>query len=703
MADEMVSPATLAIAQEARSGRWGRELVDLPLTLDGREDLRDASQEMLYSHGVMLVARQAPLRIGPTQLVVGAATLEKATHHMLPVYRGDKLAFPSTSHTTLGFDRLLKIGYSGLRRQIHDRIARGDLDARGRDLMDAMLLCLDAAAVWHRRHMDLLAERIEQSQGAQREHYEMVAANLADVPENPPRNFRQAVQALWMAFSFQRLVGNWPGIGRIDKMLGGFLRRDLADGTITLEQAREWLAHFWINGCDWVGAGRSIVPGSGDAQWYQNIVLGGVDEDGRDVTNEVTYLVLDVVEQLRINEFPIAVRIAEDSPPRLLRRVAQVQRLGGGMIAVYNDRQIVQSLVDFGYPLTEARDFANDGCWEILIPGKTNFGYWPFDTLALLQQSLGVTVPGAEPAAFATFEELYADFRTRLASQVGQMQRDLDGTIHDAPCTTVSMLIEDCIERGRGYYDGGARYTVRSPHAGGLADTGNSLLAIDKLVYRDKRFPLPQLVGILRDNWQGHEPLRQELFNGLEFYGNGGGEGDAMVRRVFDDFLAEVDKVRSRAGVLRPPGVSTFGREIEWRPQRKAVAMGKREGDILALNFSPTPGTDRKGPTAVIASHCSMGLSRLTNGTALEIKMHPSNVEGEAGLDALQSLLETFVRLGGIFMHVDVVDNAMLRDAQANPEKHQTLAVRVSGWSARFVTLDRNWQEMVINRTTQGQ
>lgn len=583
------------MAADARGGKWGRELVDAPITFDGRDDLFHASKEMLYAGGVMLIARQAPLRIEPGMNVIGSATLEKATHHMLPVYKDGKLPLASTSHTTLGFERLLEVGYAGLRRQIQDRTARGGLDERAGDLLAAMRLCLEAAGVWHRRHMELLAERIEQSQGELREHYQQVAANLADVPENPPRNFRQAVQALWFAFSFQRLVGNWPGIGRIDKMLGGFLRRDLEAGDITTDQAREWLAHFWIKGCDWVGAPRSTAPGSGDAQWYQNIVLAGVDEQGRDLTNDVTHLVLDVVEELRINEFPIAVRISEDTPAPLLRRIAQVQKLGGGMVAVYNERQIIQSLVDFGYPLGEARNFANDGCWEILIPGKTNFGYWPFDTLALLQQSLGVTKPQDPPANFATFEELYADFRSRLAAQVADMQRGLDGTLHDAPCTTVSMLIEDCIEKGRGYYDGGAKYTVRSPHAGGLADTGNSLLVIQKLVYRQKRLSLGELVTILRDNWEGHETLRREISNEREFYGNGG-QGDAMVRRVFDDFLAEVAKVKFRARVLRPPGVSTFGREIEWRPNRMAVALGRRKGDILALNFSPTPGTDRKWP-----------------------------------------------------------------------------------------------------------
>jgi formate C-acetyltransferase len=174
-----------------------------------------------------------------------------------------------------------------------------------------------------------------------------------------------------------------------------------------------------------------------------------------------------------------------------------------------------------------------------------------------------------------------------------------------------------------------------------------------------------------------------------------------MVRRVLDDFLAAAGRMRRDHGVLQPPGVSTFGREIEWRLKRGAGAAGSRSADLLATNCSPAPGTDRRGPTAVIKSHCSLGLARLTNGTALELKIHPSALRGEGGLVALTGLLRAFVRLGGVYLQVDAVDSATLRDAQLHPEKYPHLAVRVSGWSARFATLNREWQDMIINRTEQ--
>jgi len=695
-----LSARTRELARRALAGEWGRALSELPVTIAPKSGTPGLSDEARYARCVRLIAEHAPLRVLPGQFLVGAATLRMAAGHEVPVRTPDgKRAFASVSHTTLGFDHALAVGYRGLRAEIGERLARGGLPARGRDLLAAMQQCLEAAALWHRRHLELLAGLIAGSSGEEREGYERVRESLKNVPEHPPADFREAVQSLWFLFCFQRLCGNWPGIGRIDEMLGPYLRKDLESGRITLDQARELLAHFWINGCDWIGA--SDRPGSGDAQHYQNIVLAGVDRDGHEVTNEVTYLVLDVVEELRISDFPIAVRISPRTPERLLQRVAEVQRLGGGIVAVYNEDQIISSLVDCGYPLQAARGFANDGCWEILIPGQTCFSYRPFDVLGLLQQTLGVVGDGG-PAGFASFEALYGAFRARLDAALGEIDRESDQyAAGGTPATLVSLLVRDCIEKGRGYFDRGARYTVRAPHAGGLQDAANSLLAIKRLVYQEQRLTLPELVAVLRADWAGQEPLRREVRSRFDFYGNDLPEADAMVKRVFDDFLAAAGRMRRDHDVLQPPGVSTFGREIEWRALRGASAAGGRAADCLATNFSPAPGTDRRGPTAVIKSHCSLGLARLTNGTALELKMHPASVKGANGLRALVGLMRAFVRLGGIFLQVDVVDSELLRDAQQHPERYPNLAVRISGWSARFATLNRDWQDMIINRTEQ--
>ncbi|HQK95037.1 MAG TPA: pyruvate formate lyase family protein [Armatimonadota bacterium] len=685
---------THALAERALSGEHGRAMAPATFGLTQAEQA-GYSAEMRCALAIRRIAEQAPLRILPGERIVGSATLREATLHQVPV-----AGIASTSHTTPGFGRALAMGYAGLRAQVGERLSRPGLDGRGRDLLEAMRVCLDAAGIWHRRHMELLTELAARSEGTERAEYEAVRAHLARVPECPPEGFREAVQSLWFLFAFQRLCGNWPGIGRIDEMLGPYLERDLAEGRLTLDEAREILAHFWIKGCEWTGA--SDFGGSGDAQYYQNVVLAGVDAEGHEVTNAVTYLVLDIVEELHISDFPIAVRLNARSPERLLRRVAEVMRHGGGIVAVYNEDVVIEALTRFGYGLAEARTFANDGCWEVLIPGRTAFSYNPFDALALLQGALGLDGDGV--LDYPSFEALYAAFVLRLEAALEAHHEAADGfAANGHPSALLSLLVEDCIERGRGYHDRGARYTVLAPHAGGLANVCDSLLAVKRLVYDEGLVTLDELVAILRDDWEGHEALRQRVLNEFTAYGNDGDEADAMMVRVFDDYTRIAGRVRERNGVLRPAGISTFGREIAWSQPggRAASPDGHRRGAVLATNFSPSPGADREGPTAVIRSVCKMDFTRLPNGTAFELKVLPDCVGGEAGIETLVALMRTFVQLGGWFVQVDVVDSAMLRDAQRHPERYRNLSVRVSGWSARFATLNKEWQDMIIQRTQQ--
>ncbi len=684
------------MAERALGGEWGRSLVDLPLEISA-DDLMVVPAEIIYARAVKMIAENAPLRIVPGEMLVGSATLLGATCHNLPVYCQGRFAYPSTSHVTLGFDWVMKLGYSGLRKMVNERLACCDLDQNGLDLLNAMTICLDAEAIWRGRYIDLLCELASESG-----RYEEILRTLQKVPENPPTTFREAIQSLWFMFAFLRLCGNLSGIGRIDEMLGPYLAQDIAAGIITIDEARELVAHFWIKGCEWIGC---PVGESGDAQYYQNIVLGGINADGDDVTNDVTYLVLDVVEELGISDFPVAVRIGANTPDALLRRIADVQRRGGGIVSVYGEETVIAGLLRFGYRLDEARRFANDGCWEVQVPGATCFGYHPIDILALLQKTIGV-VGDRELSSYPDFESLYLAFRERLSEAVAAFHKMADDFPRNwptwSPSPLVSMFTMDCIVRGRSYYDHGARYTALAPHASGLSDTGNSLQAIKRIVYEDRLISIGELVECLRSNWEGQEPLRRRILAREEFYGNDAPEADAVTRRVLGDFVAFVESVRERNGTLRPAGASTFGREIAWRTDRGAIAAGRRAGEVLATNFSPSPGTDTHGPTSVIRSYCGMDLSRLPNGAALELKLLPEDVEGEAGLDAMVALLRGFVRLGGFYMQVDVVSNEVLRDAQENPDKYPNLAVRIAGWSARFSTLSREWQDMIINRTQQA-
>ncbi len=688
-----LSEATRAFAAESMHGKYGEEMFETPfVTIDDVADFQSLSPNDRYSVCIDKIVRECPIRLVPGEKIVGAATLGLASEHIIPVRRFGSNVMGSVSHVTLGFDRVLKIGICGIEQELN----------RYTDMPYTQYLrrIISSFRIWHARYL-----------AATEKDNPVCHELLLQVPFQPPRTFHEAVQSLWFTFAFTRLCGNWPGIGRIDEMLGPYLKHDLEAGILTLAEAREILAHLFIKGCEWI---RTDSPlGSGDAQHYQNIVLGGIDRDGNDVANEVTYLVLDIIEELGISDFPITVRLSHKTDPKLLTRVAEVVRYGGGIVAVYNEELILRALEGVGYDPIEARCFANDGCWEVQIPGNTDFIYGPFDAYSVLMKNT-IGLPD-NPRHFDSYEELWQAFVEQLRLVIEQILKERvlsrnDGpsveewhwNTQETPCEVISLFEEDCARNGRQYHRGGPRYTVFSPHIGGAPDTGNSLHAIDRLCFRDKVVSFDELMHALSVNWEGYEPLRQRAINTITYYGNDDDKADSYVVRVLDTFADLVREHTYDTPIKFIPGVSTFGRQVDWKDKRIPSPMGTRQSAILSGNDSPTPGTDMEGATAVIKSYCKADLEKQANGAALDIRLHPSAVAGENGVAALTALFRTFVDLGGYFMQIDVIDAEVLKAAREHPQEYKTLSVRVSGWNARFVTLDREWQDMIIERTSGG-
>ncbi len=661
------------------------------VSMDDIENFDNLSPIEKYDLAIRRIAETAPIRICKGEKISGAATLGiSITHNVPATYHGNYL-FGSVSHLTIDFETVLKYGIDHIRLEAEASHKKYKGTAK-EPFSLSCIRTLDSFKIWHERYLSAL-----------KNDYAPNYNNLKNVPFAPARNFYEAVQSIWFVFAFVRLCGNWPGIGRIDLLLGEYLERDLANGVLTLEEARDILAHFFIKGCEWICGGDY---GSGDAQHYQNILLGGIDENGNDVTNQVTYLVLDIIEELGISDFPTTVRINKNTDEKLLGRVAEVIRYGGGVIAVYNEDLIIDSLTQHGYSLKEARSFANDGCWEIQIPGKTFFTYAPFDSLQILQKQTLDSYSGK--VSFESFDSLYNQYVNDLQHTVKKLFSDRKtyefniGKNREwfweppTPCTVVSIFEGGCIEKGLSYLEGGPVYNVVSPHIGGLPDTVNSLYAIKKLVFDEKRLTLEELCNALYCNWEGSETLRQYALNKYEYFGNDNDEVDAIATRLVQDFANICDEIGSSTSYDTPAGISTFGRQLEWAPHRFATPYGKKAGDILSGNFSPTPGTDREGATAVIKSYGKTGLNRMVSGAALDIKLLPPVVRGESGIIAIASLIKGFVMLGGHFMQLDIADTDLLVEAQKHPEDYQNLSVRVSGWNARFVTLNKEWQDMII-------
>ena len=692
-----LSEATRKFANDSLGRKYGIDTLKKDgVSLDSIQGFDTLSHIEKYDRAIKTIAAESPIRICEGEKLSGAATLGMAICHEVPAAYNGKSICSSVSHLTVDFETVLKKGIKHIRANAENAYKK----YRGTEkeaFAISCLNCLDAFEIWHIRYVNALSEL-----PVYKANYE----NLKRVPFEPATTFYEAVQSLWFTFAFIRLCGNWPGIGRIDYLLGDYLKKDLENGVLTLDEAREILAHFFIKGCEWIN-GQYI--GSGDAQHYQNIVLGGIDENEHEVTNEVTYLVLDILEELGISDFPTTVRINKNTDEGLLRRVAEVMRYGGGILAIYNEDLIISALVKDGYDEREARKFANDGCWEVQVPGKTDFIYSPFDGLQILQKK---TLGGySEDIDFSSFDELYEQYSADLGDKIQEIcqakithtfvHQDFDKEQKWAaqrPCTVVSLFEEGCIEKGLSYYEGGPIYHVYSPHIGGFADIVNSLYAIKKLVFDEKRLSFPEFMQILHNNWEGEEALRQYILNRYVYYGNDNDEVDEIASRLLSDFADICTSFNGKCKYNFPAGVSTFGRQLQWSPQRLASPHGRKQGEVLAANCSPTPNTDKEGATAIIRSYCKADLSKLATGAALDIKLLPSSVEGEDGLQALIALMKGFVTLGGFFMQPDVVDASLLRAAQEHPEDYQTLSVRVSGWNARFVTLNKEWQDMVIEQ-----
>ncbi len=690
-------------AWESLRGRYGDEAFRYDsIAMDDIPGYQDFTPIDQYDLAIERIAREAPLRHVPGEPVSGAATLGAALRHYVPVRLKGALWLESVSHLTMDFAGVVAEGLEPRHQLVKARLAEAGLDAEERRFLESADRCFNAMRRFHQRYLDFLADKAPNN-----------AARLRQVPFGPARNFREALQSVWFTFAFARLCGNWPGIGRLDQMLQPFLDQDLRDGVLTMEEAREALAGFMVKGCEWVRS--DTPPGSGDAQNYQNLVLAGIDADGREVAGAATRLILDVVEELPIGDFPITLRLNEQTPPWLKEQAARIVRHGGGVLAFYNEPLIIRALTAFGYDAREVRGFANDGCWETQIPGRTHFRYFPFDSLNLLLRKT-LRLGEATPAHFDSYADLREAYRADMEAQVEAIFEDNCGRLleHGAdgawrwarqpgqPCTVVSLLEGGCIESGRSYREGGATYTVMAPHIGGAPDAGNSLYAIDRLCFQERKVSFDQLMRMLQNNWEGEEALRQYVLRRYTYYGNDADDADAYTADVLSMFADSVERLRGRTPILFPAGVSTFGRQIGWAEERSATPFGRRAGEILSGNTSPTPGTDLAGATAVIASYCKGPMERMVNGAALDVKLSPSAVAGENGLQALVSLMDGFLALGGYFIQLDVLDAETLRRAQEDPESYRTLSVRVSGWNARFITLDRSWQQMIIERTQYG-
>ncbi len=598
----------------------------------------------------------------------------------------------------------------------------GDDHARRRDQLRAMDIAADAIIHFAERHAAQAGEMAALETDPQRKkELEGICEVCTHVPANAPRNFYEALQMYWFChLGVIMELNGWDAFspGHLDQHLESFYRRGIADGSLTRESAKELLECFFIKFNNQPAPPKVGVTSaeSGTYTDFANINLAGQRNDGSDGCSEVSFLLLEVIDELHILQPSTNVQISRKTPDRFLREACRVIRKGYGFPSVFNSDGVVNQLVRQGKTVEDAREGGTSGCVETGAFGKEAYiltGYFNLPKVLELTLDSGFDRRTGKqlgprtgaPEELNTFEELFEAFETQLRHFLGVKfgGNDIVEKIYaeSMPAPFLSLITDDCIESGRDYNEGGARYNTSYIQGVGIGTITDSLAAIRRLVFRDKTVSMRQLLGALNSNFSGEERLRQTLMNKPSKWGNDEDEADELMTMVFEAYFAAVDGRRNvRGGTYRINMLPTTC-HIYFGSVTGATADGRSAWMPLSEGISPVQGMDRKGPTAVFLSAAKMDHVK-TGGTLLNMKFSPEALAEEHDLDNLSGLIRTYFRLGGHHVQFNVVSAETLKEAQRKPDAHRDLIVRVAGYSDYFCDISRDLQDEIISRTEQG-
>jgi pyruvate formate-lyase/glycerol dehydratase family glycyl radical enzyme len=626
-------------------------------------------------------------------------------------------------HTVLD-GKIYKKGMLDFKKDIEAALAGLDFmnDPEAYDKQEelkAMAVGIDAIISFARRHAEKARELAKAEKDADRKKELDHIAEVCDrVPANAPRDFWEALQAYWFVhLGVITEFNTWDSFnpGRLDQHLRPFYQKGLADGTLTKESARELLQAFWVKFNNQPAPPKVGVTAeeSGTYTDFALINLGGLKEDGTDGVNELSYLILDVIEEMRILQPSSMVQVSAKGPDSFLLRALKIVRTGFGQPSVFNTDAIVQELVRQGKSVVDARNGGASGCVEAGAFGKEAYiltGY--FNLPKVFEITLGngvdprtgkkIGLETGDPTTFKTFDELFEAFRKQIRHFVDVKVRGsnviekLYATYLPAPF--LSVLVDDCVKNGKDYHAGGARYNTNYIQGVGVGTITDILSAIRYNVYDNTHFTMKDLLAALRENYAGYEALRQRVLNRTPKFGNDDDYADDLMKWVFEAYFEAVDgRPTPRGGTYRINLLPTTV-HIYFGKMTGATADGRLAGEAVSEGVSPVQGADRKGPTGVIKSLGKMDHVR-TGGTLLNQKFAPQLLADDTGLAGVKDLVRSYFRLMGHHIQFNVVTAELLREAQAHPEKHRDLIVRVAGYSDYFVDCSTELQNEIIHRT----
>ncbi len=612
-------------------------------------------------------------------------------------------------HIIPGYRRVLELGFSGIGGWAERELAELGADApcysERKDFYESVSVAAKAVSEHSKRYAELAGEMAETAVGERKEELLEIAERCLRVPAERPRSFLEALQSIWMTqvtLVISYGVDNVFTTGRMDQYLYPYYKSDVEAGRISREQALEAIEEFMIK------VSRNLIFGP------NNITIGGMDTGGDDATNEVSYLFLEALENIRGMGDGLAVRISQKTPRDFFIRACETHRITAG-VAFYNDEIVIRDLLEDGYSIEDACDYSIVGCVEPTGTGNDN-SYTAGNAIflvgvlemalnegrRLLSGSRRVGARTPRPRDFRTFEDVKRACLRQLRFTVDRLVRAAelkDRVFAEAfPAPLLSSTIEGCLESGYDITRGGARNNNGHVNAQGLATVANSLAAIRWAVFEKQLLTMEELARHLRNNFRGAEELRQELLRKAPKFGNDDPRADELAEWVAEAYCSEVRKHRCwRGGIYRPSMFSSGTQDMEGATCM-ATPDGRLAGESVSNGISPANATEANGATAVFHSVAAAGSSFFSDGVGLNMNLDPGMLESDENVEKLASLIEAYFVLGGRHVQFNPVDGATLRDAQAHPENYLDLTVKVSGYSARFVDLCRSLQEDIIAR-----
>jgi pyruvate formate-lyase/glycerol dehydratase family glycyl radical enzyme len=622
------------------------------------------------------------------------------------------------AHIVPDYSALLEIGTDGLvarARSARMNFAPGSQQVAFLDAVESAAVGLAEFGERYAHEAVRLAEA-EDDPVRRGELFE-IAESCRRVPRHPARSFAEALQSMTFAQIAITLesLDNGVSPGRMDQLLWPYYERDVAAGTLTRERAFELVAAFCIKLCEVIPVfSDSATRLHGGLMSGQAVTLGGVDADGRDATNELSYVFLEVADALRMRQPNFHVRLHRSCPDAFTDQVTSMLCDGANTPALYNDDVIVQALLQRGYDEGDALGFAICGCVEPVAPGLT-FGSTDaalFNLPIILELALnegrrfssrwrtGARTPPV--TTMRTMQDVVAAFERQLEHMVARMVGDLHAVeiankrFHPTPMT--SMLLSGCLERGTCSTAGGARYNSSGIQCVGPADTGDSLVAIERSVFVDRRVTLPHLVASLKTNLADRD--LSAYLRSLGKFGNDDPWVDGYTAYVLERFSTELARYRSSRGGPYVAGVYSMTTHAHFGSVTGALPSGRPASACFASGLSPENGMDCEGPTAVFNSVNRVDTRSLSNGVNLNMLFDQVTLRGANGRRILSSLVRTYFRGGGTQVQTNILDPAMLIEARDDPSRHPNLLVRISGYSAYFNDLTPTMKDEIIRRTT---